>query len=80
MSDCLLHAVYVEGPTFALKPSSHTLMEARDQQAAVGAMQALNGLVFDLEKQSTLYISLAKSNSKSKRSRTGENLHLSVSF
>ncbi|KAF5207867.1 Rna-binding family protein isoform, partial [Thalictrum thalictroides] len=44
----------------------------RDQQAAVGAMQALNGLVFDLEKQSTLYISLAKSNSKSKRSRTDD--------
>ncbi|PIA52870.1 hypothetical protein AQUCO_01000622v1 [Aquilegia coerulea] len=44
----------------------------RDQQTAVGAMQALNGLVFDLEKQSTLYISLAKSNSKSKRSRTDD--------
>lgn len=44
----------------------------RDQHSAVAAMQALNGLVFDLEKQSTLYISLAKSNSKSKRSRTDD--------
>ncbi|KAL5705642.1 hypothetical protein ACHQM5_023920 [Ranunculus cassubicifolius] len=46
----------------------------KDQHSAVGAMQALNGLVFDLEKQSTLYISLAKSNSKSKRSRTEDEL------
>ncbi|KAF9621616.1 hypothetical protein IFM89_024562 [Coptis chinensis] len=43
-----------------------------DQPSAVAAMQALNGLVFDLEKKSTLYISLAKSNSKSKRSRTDD--------
>lgn len=44
----------------------------RDQGSAVAAMQALNGLVFDLEKHSTLYISLAKSNSKSKRFRTDD--------
>ncbi|XP_050367389.1 RNA-binding protein L isoform X3 [Argentina anserina] len=43
-----------------------------DQQSAIGAMQALNGLVFDLEKGSTLYIDLAKSNSRSKRSRTDD--------
>ncbi|XP_052197456.1 RNA-binding protein L [Diospyros lotus] len=40
-----------------------------DQQSAVTALQALNGMVFDLEKGSTLYIDLAKSNSRSKRSR-----------
>lgn len=43
-----------------------------DQQSAVGAMHALNGLVFDLEKNSTLHIDLAKSNSRSKRSRTDD--------
>lgn len=32
-------------------------------------MHALNGMVFDLEMNSTLYIDLAKSNSRSKRSR-----------
>lgn len=32
----------------------------------------LQGLVFDLEKNSTLYIDLAKSNSRSKRSRIGD--------
>ena len=31
----------------------------------------LQGMVFDLEKGSTLYIDLAKSNSRSKRARTG---------
>lgn len=40
-----------------------------DQQSAVAAMHALNGMVFDLEKGSTLYIDLAKSNSRSKRLR-----------
>ncbi|KAG5528632.1 hypothetical protein RHGRI_029347 [Rhododendron griersonianum] len=40
-----------------------------DQQSAVAAIQALNGMVFDLEKGSTLYVDLAKSNSRSKRSR-----------
>lgn len=35
-------------------------------------MHALNGMVFDLEKYSTLYIDLAKSNPKSKRSRTDD--------
>ncbi|XP_028947874.1 RNA-binding protein L-like isoform X4 [Malus domestica] len=43
-----------------------------DQQSAIGAMHALNGMVFDLEKGSTLYIDLAKSNSRSKRSRTDD--------
>ncbi|CAA0814342.1 Nicotinate phosphoribosyltransferase 2, partial [Striga hermonthica] len=43
-----------------------------DQQSAVMALHALNGLVFDLEKGSTLYIDLAKSNSRSKRARTDE--------
>lgn len=35
-------------------------------------MHALNGMVFDLEKGSTLYIDLAKSNSRSKRSRADD--------
>ncbi|XP_043714009.1 U1 small nuclear ribonucleoprotein A isoform X2 [Telopea speciosissima] len=43
-----------------------------DQQSAVAARHALNGLVFDLEKESTLYIDLAKSNSRPKRSRTDD--------
>ncbi|XP_010508599.1 PREDICTED: uncharacterized protein LOC104785148 isoform X1 [Camelina sativa] len=43
-----------------------------DLQSAVAVMHALNGMVFDLEKHSTLYIDLAKSNPKSKRSRTDD--------
>ncbi|WOL04969.1 U2 small nuclear ribonucleoprotein B''-like isoform X2 [Canna indica] len=43
-----------------------------DQQSAVAAMHALNGLMFDLEKESALYIDLAKSNSRFKRSRTDD--------
>ncbi|XP_020978608.1 U2 small nuclear ribonucleoprotein B'' 2 isoform X1 [Arachis ipaensis] len=40
-----------------------------NQQSAIMAMHALNGMVFDLEKESTLYIDLAKSNSRAKRTR-----------
>ncbi|GAV91732.1 RRM_1 domain-containing protein [Cephalotus follicularis] len=43
-----------------------------DQQSALAAMHALNGIVFDLDKGSTLYIDLAKSNSRSKRLRTDD--------
>uniref|UniRef100_A0A2P2LEH3 Uncharacterized protein MANES_13G120300 n=1 Tax=Rhizophora mucronata TaxID=61149 RepID=A0A2P2LEH3_RHIMU len=43
-----------------------------DQPSAVAALHALNGMVFDLEKGSTLYIDLAKCNSRSKRSRTDD--------
>ncbi|KAL1206928.1 hypothetical protein V5N11_001939 [Cardamine amara subsp. amara] len=43
-----------------------------DLQSAVAVMHALNGMVFDLEKHSTLYIDLAKSNPKSKRARTDD--------
>ncbi|KAG5404623.1 hypothetical protein IGI04_010742 [Brassica rapa subsp. trilocularis] len=50
-----------------------------DLQSAVAVMNALNGMVFDLEKHSTLYIDLAKSNPKSKRSRTGKFWILSAS-
>lgn len=35
------------------------------------AMYELNGMVFDFEKDYKLYIELAKSNSRSKRLRTG---------
>lgn len=44
-----------------------------DQQSALSALHALNGMVFDLEKGSTLSIDLAKANSRSKRSRTKDN-------
>ncbi|GFP78945.1 RNA-binding protein with multiple splicing [Phtheirospermum japonicum] len=40
-----------------------------DQQSAIMALHAINGMVFDLEKGSTLHIDLAKSNSRSKRVR-----------
>ncbi|KAM3252728.1 U2 small nuclear ribonucleoprotein B'' isoform X1 [Capsicum annuum] len=40
-----------------------------DQQSALIAMYELNGMVFDFEKDSKLYIELAKSNSRSKRLR-----------
>ncbi|KZV39739.1 hypothetical protein F511_08201 [Dorcoceras hygrometricum] len=43
-----------------------------DQQSAVMALHALSGMVFDLEKGSTLYIDLAKSNSRSKRYRSDD--------
>ncbi|XP_021714357.1 RNA binding protein fox-1 homolog 3-like isoform X2 [Chenopodium quinoa] len=43
-----------------------------DQKSAVTAMHEINGMVFDLEKGSTLYIDLAKSNSRSKRQRTDD--------
>ncbi|KAK4778289.1 hypothetical protein SAY87_018476 [Trapa incisa] len=43
-----------------------------DRQSAVAAMQTLNGMVFDLEKGSTLHIDFAKANSRSKRSRTDD--------
>ncbi|OWM66283.1 protein couch potato isoform X2 [Punica granatum] len=43
-----------------------------DQQSAVAAMHTLNGMVFDLEKGSTLFIDFAKANSRSKRSRTDD--------
>lgn len=44
-----------------------------DQQSAVTAIQSLNGLSFDLEKESTLYINFAKSNSR-KRLRTDDGM------
>ncbi|KNA03591.1 hypothetical protein SOVF_207650 isoform C, partial [Spinacia oleracea] len=43
-----------------------------DQQSAVTAMHEIHGMVFDLEKGSTLYIDLAKSNSRSKRQRADD--------
>ncbi|XP_071703262.1 uncharacterized protein [Rutidosis leptorrhynchoides] len=43
-----------------------------DQHSAVAALHALNGMVFDLEKGSKLFIDLAKSNSRSKRSRSDD--------
>ncbi|KMT09741.1 hypothetical protein BVRB_6g127240 isoform A [Beta vulgaris subsp. vulgaris] len=46
--------------------------EFLDQHSAITAMHALNGMIFDLEKGSTLYIDLAKSNSRSKRQRADD--------
>lgn len=46
-----------------------------DQPSAIAALHTLNGMVFDLEKGSTLFIDLAKSNSRSKRSRTDDEKH-----
>ncbi|KAL2906320.1 Cell wall integrity protein scw1 [Bienertia sinuspersici] len=58
---------------FRLFQSSFSFVKVfSDQQSAVTAMHALNGMVFDLEKGSTLYIDLAKSNSRSKRQRTDD--------
>uniref|UniRef100_A0A5B7BM17 RRM domain-containing protein n=1 Tax=Davidia involucrata TaxID=16924 RepID=A0A5B7BM17_DAVIN len=54
-------------PTSTSQPFAFAVF--MDQQSAITAMRALNGMVFDLEKGSTLYIDLAKSNSRSKRSR-----------
>ncbi|XP_038719489.1 uncharacterized protein LOC120012234 [Tripterygium wilfordii] len=48
-----------------------------DQQSAIAAMHALNGMIFDLEKGSNLHIDLAKSNSRSKRQRTDDEWHSS---
>ncbi|XP_028764052.1 uncharacterized protein LOC114722239 isoform X7 [Neltuma alba] len=45
-----------------------------NQQSALMAMHALNGMVFDLEEGSTLYIDLAKSNSRSKRTRIDDEI------
>ncbi|XP_076891894.1 uncharacterized protein LOC143543461 [Bidens hawaiensis] len=46
-----------------------------DQPSALAALHALHGMVFDLEKGSTLHIDLAKSNSRSKRSRIDDDKH-----
>uniref|UniRef100_A0A0E0HUR0 RRM domain-containing protein n=1 Tax=Oryza nivara TaxID=4536 RepID=A0A0E0HUR0_ORYNI len=43
-----------------------------DQPSALAAMSATNGRIFDLENNCTLHVDLAKSNSRSKRSRTDD--------
>ncbi|KAL5199863.1 hypothetical protein ABZP36_021066 [Zizania latifolia] len=43
-----------------------------DQPSALAAMTATNGMIFDLENNCTLHVDLAKSNSRSKRSRTDD--------
>ncbi|KAA8547126.1 hypothetical protein F0562_003544 [Nyssa sinensis] len=58
---------HLRSPTSTSQPFAFAVF--LDQQSAITAMHALNGMVFDLEKGSTLYIDLAKSNSRSKRSR-----------
>ncbi|KAG7570146.1 RNA recognition motif domain [Arabidopsis thaliana x Arabidopsis arenosa] len=56
--------------SYGAKPFAFAVFS--DLQSAVTVMHALNGMVFDLEKHSTLHIDLAKSNPKSKRSRTDD--------
>ncbi|XP_066376295.1 cell wall integrity protein scw1-like isoform X1 [Miscanthus floridulus] len=43
-----------------------------DQQSALTALSATNGMVFDLEKNCSLHVDLAKSNSRSKRLRSDD--------
>ncbi|XP_038881695.1 uncharacterized protein LOC120073130 isoform X3 [Benincasa hispida] len=59
---------HLRTPTQTTQPFAFAVFS--DQQSAIGAMHAVNGMVFDLEKQSVLYVDLAKSNSRSKRTRT----------
>ncbi|CAH9146458.1 unnamed protein product [Cuscuta epithymum] len=59
---------HLRSPTSNTQPFAFAVFV--DQQSALAAMYELNGLVFDLEKGSILFIDLAKSNSRSKRQRT----------
>ncbi|XP_062234287.1 uncharacterized protein LOC133931429 isoform X2 [Phragmites australis] len=45
-----------------------------DQPSALAALSATNGMIFDLEKNCTLHVDLAKSNSRSKRLRSDDAL------
>ncbi|RDX78255.1 RNA-binding protein with multiple splicing 2, partial [Mucuna pruriens] len=58
---------HLRSPTNSSQPFAFAVFAS--QQTAIMARHALNGMVFDLEKGSTLYIDLAKSNSRSKRTR-----------
>ncbi|XP_027907193.1 U2 small nuclear ribonucleoprotein B'' isoform X1 [Vigna unguiculata] len=58
---------HLRSPTNSSQPFAFAVFAS--QQSAIMAMHALNGMVFDLEKGSTLFIDLAKSNSRSKRTR-----------
>ncbi|KAL6603195.1 hypothetical protein ACP70R_043556 [Stipagrostis hirtigluma subsp. patula] len=48
-----------------------------DQPSALAAMSATNGMIFDLEKNCSLHVDLAKSNSRSKRLRSDDALPFS---
>ncbi|GLU13528.1 hypothetical protein SLE2022_301610 [Rubroshorea leprosula] len=63
---------HLRSPTSGQKSQPFAFAVFSNQQSAIAAMQAMNGMVFDLEKGSTLYIDLAKANSRSKRSRTDD--------
>ncbi|XP_021893913.1 uncharacterized protein LOC110811665 [Carica papaya] len=63
---------HLRGPSQSQNSQPFAFAVFSDQQSAVAAMHALNGMVFDLEKGSSLYIDLAKSNSRSKRSRADD--------
>lgn len=64
---------HLRNPTEKTQPFGFAVF--MDQQSALAALHTLNGMVFDLEKGSTLHIDLAKSNSRSKRSRTDDDRH-----
>ncbi|KAK8968067.1 hypothetical protein KSP40_PGU012133 [Platanthera guangdongensis] len=69
---------YLRTSTESSRPYAFAVFD--DHQSAVAALEALNGFIFDLEKDSTLYIELAKSNSKSSqrpRRGIGSNMHMS---
>ncbi|OMP01936.1 hypothetical protein COLO4_11454 [Corchorus olitorius] len=63
---------HLRNPNTAQNSQAFAFAVFSDQQSAIGALQALNGMVFDLEKGSTLFIELAKSNSRSKRPRADD--------
>ncbi|KAK8954625.1 hypothetical protein KSP39_PZI001745 [Platanthera zijinensis] len=69
---------YLRTSTESSRPYAFAVFD--DHQSTVAALEALNGFIFDLEKDSTLYIELAKSNSKSSqrpRRGIGSNMHMS---
>ncbi|XP_042490677.1 uncharacterized protein LOC122070561 [Macadamia integrifolia] len=67
------HSLTTSLPSSGALPKIHRLfllLFFLVKQSTIAPMLSLNGLVFDLEKESTLYIDLAKLNSRSKFSRT----------
>ncbi|KAG6486552.1 hypothetical protein ZIOFF_055129 [Zingiber officinale] len=63
--------------TLTSKFKAYVFSVFTDQQSALAAMHSLNGLVFDIERELSIHIDLAKSNSRSKCPRTDENIYSS---
>ncbi|RLM55089.1 U2 small nuclear ribonucleoprotein B' [Panicum miliaceum] len=53
-------------------PSAYAFAVFANQPSALAALSATNGMVFDLEKNCSLHVDLAKSNSRSKRLRSDD--------